>query len=69
MVYSLWKNEWKTIFGLNTVILTKVKVKSINDVNITDRESNKLRGDEIMLCAVYVCNYIHDEILEPIFLK
>ena len=38
------KYEGKTV-RLNTIILTKVKIKSINDVAITARASNKLRGD------------------------
>ena len=52
---------------MNTVILTKVKVKLINDVNLTDRASNKLRYDAIRYGAVYVCDGTHDEILETIF--
>ena len=34
------KNEGNTIVRLNTGILTKVKVKSINDVDLPDRASN-----------------------------
>ena len=52
---------------MNTVILTKVKVKLINDFNLTDRASNKLRYDAIRYGAVYVCDGTHDEILETIF--
>ena len=63
------KNEGNTIVRLNTVILTKAKVKSINYVALPARASNKLRGDEIMLGAVYVCYVTHDEILETIFSK
>ena len=51
----------------NTVISTKVKLLSINDVNIPARASNKLRGDEIRLGAVYVCDDTHSEILETMF--
>ena len=52
---------------MNTVILTKVKVKSINDVAIPDRDSNKFRGDEIRLGAVYICDESHYEIIDTIF--
>ena len=66
--YTPHGGKWrKTIFGLNNVTLTKVKVKSINTVNIPDISSNKLSGDLIRLCAVYVCDDIYDEILETIF--
>ena len=37
-------------------ILTKVKVQSINDVDIPNRTSNKLKGDAIRLGDVYVCD-------------
>ena len=57
----------KTIFRLNTVILTKVKVQLINDIYLPDRASNKLRGGTIRSGAVYVCDVTHDEILETIF--
>ena len=69
MVYSLWgvRGEGKIIFWLNTVILTKVNLQSINYVDIPVRESNQLRGDTIWLGAVYFCNYTHDEILETKF--
>ena len=40
-------NQEATTIGLDTVILTKVKVKSINDVALLDRASNKLRFDWI----------------------
>ena len=46
----------KTIVRLNIVILTKLKVKSINDVAIPCRNLNKFRGDEIRLGTVYVCD-------------
>ena len=54
-------NEGKTIFRLNTVILTKLKIQSINGV------SNNFRGDSIMLGTVYVCDSTYNEILETIF--
>ena len=64
MVYYLGNPpEGKTIFRLNTVILTKVKVKSINDVNIPSISSNKLRVDAIWLGDVYVCGDTHNEIM------
>ena len=56
----------KQIVRLDNFILTKLKVQSINDVDILYRASNKLRVDEIKLGAVYVCYYEHDEILETI---
>ena len=52
---------------MNNAILTKVKVKSINDVDIPATESNKLRGYAIRLGAIYVCDHKQDEILENIF--
>ena len=55
--------EGKTIFSFNAVILTKVKVQSINDVALPDIVSNKLRGGAIWLGAVYVCDPTHYEIL------
>ena len=39
----------------------------MNDVAIPNRYSNELRGDEISLGAVYVCDQAYDEILETIF--
>ena len=59
--------EGKTIFGLNTVISTMVKLQSINDVDIPSRASNHLRVDSIRLVCVYVCGDTHDEIMETIF--
>ena len=41
-------------------------MKSINDVALPDRASNKLRGDVIRLGDVYVCDNAHDEILKNI---
>ena len=52
---------------MNTVILTKVKVKSINDASLTTRLSNNLMGDAFRLGGVYVCVELHDEIIETIF--
>ena len=52
---------------LSTIILTKVKLQSINDVGIPTRASNKLKGDTIRLGEFYVCVDAHDEILETIF--
>ena len=45
---------------LNTVILTKVKVKPINYVSLTDKDANNLRGDVIRLVAVHFCDDAHD---------
>ena len=61
------KNEGKTIVWLNTVILTKVEVKPINDCVLPDGAINKLRGDAIKSGAVYICDDTHDEILETVF--
>ena len=54
---------------MNTVILTKIKVKSINDVSLPAIASNKLRGDTIRLGAVYICDDANDEILETNFAR
>ena len=61
------KNKGKITLRLNTVILTKVKVKSINDVAPPDRASNKLSCDSIWFCTIYACDVTHDEILENTF--
>ena len=61
------ENQGKTIVRLNNVILTKVKVKSINDVDIPARYPNNLRSGAINFGDVYVCDGAHDEILETIF--
>ena len=53
-------NEGKTIVPLNTFILTKEKLQSINDIALPNRASNKLRGDAISLGSVYGCDYTHD---------
>ena len=60
------ENEGQKIIRLNNVILDQVKVKSIKYVALPDRDLNKLRGDVIMLNAVYVCDDEYDEILETI---
>ena len=52
---------------LNNFILTNVKVKSINDVSIPNRASNKFRVDAIRLGHFYIFNVTHNEILETIF--
>ena len=67
MVYSLWRNKWKKTVSLNTVILPKVKVKSINGVALPDRAQNNSRGGKIRFSDVYVCDDAHDEILGTIF--
>ena len=68
MIYPLLKkNQGQSIVRLNTVILTKVKVQSIDYVALPTRASNKFRGDTIRLGAVYVCDDANNEILEKIF--
>ena len=49
------------------VILTKVKIQSINDVTLPDIISNNLRVDAISSGDVYLCDDTHDKILETIF--
>ena len=61
------KKRGRTVFGLNDVILIKVKVQSINDAALPTRDSNKFRGDAIRLGAVYVCDDSYDEIMDTIF--
>ena len=39
----------------------------MNDVALPSISPNKLRGDTIRLGAVYVCDDLHDEILETVF--
>ena len=64
----LTKNKTKkNVFRFTSVILIKVKVKSINYVALPYIALNTLRGDTIRLYAVYVCDDAHDEILETIF--
>ena len=76
LIHLLFSKQWcntyekkqrKCFVRLNTVIWTKVRAQSINDVAIHAIASNKLRGAEIMLSAVYVCDITHDEILKTIF--
>ena len=68
MVYSLWGgNEGKTVAMSNTVILTKVKVKSINCVAFTVRSSKQFRVDAIKWGGVSVCDVTLDEIMKTIF--
>ena len=50
-------------------MLTKVKVKSINNVDIPDRASNKVRGDTIKFGNVYVCGVKQNLIPGTIFSK
>ena len=52
---------------MNTVILTKVKLKSLNNVDLPTKSSNNLSCDAIRLVPVYVCDESNDEILETIF--
>ena len=63
------KKVKETIVRLNTVIMTKVKLQSVNHVNITSRGINKWSGDTIRLGDVYIYYVTHDEILETIFLR
>ena len=51
---------------MNTVILTKVKVKSINDIALPARALNNLRGHAIRLGAMYVHDDAHNEIAETV---
>ena len=55
------------IARLNNLILTKLKVKSINDVAIPDRSSNNFRGDAIRKVTVYFFDVTHDEMMETIY--
>ena len=52
---------------LNAIILTQVKLKSINYVALPTRTSNHLRGDVTRLGAMYIFDNAHYEILETIF--
>ena len=63
------KNWGKTIVRLDAITLTKVKVKSINDVALPIRSSNNLRGGSIRFGYVSIFDGAHDEILETIFKK
>ena len=51
----------------NTVILTKVKIKSINCVAFTVRSSKQFRVDAIKWGGVSVCDVTLDEIMKTIF--
>ena len=63
------KKLGKTMVRLNTIILTKLKVKPIKDVALPTRYKNNLIGDAIRLGTVYVCDYAHDKIFETIFAR
>ena len=52
---------------LNTVILTKVKVKSRNDIAIPYMDQNNWKDDAIRLGTMHVCDDAHDEILGTMF--
>ena len=54
---------------LNAVILTNLKVKSINDLALNTITSNNLGVDAIMLGNVYVYDKAHNEIIVPIFAR
>ena len=41
---------------MNTFIVPKFKVKSVNDVSLPARTSNKLTVDSIRLGAVHACD-------------
>ena len=64
--YTPYEKTKGKIVRLNTVIFTKVKLKSINDANINARASNNWRGDTIRLDDVYVFDDTHNEIIETI---
>ena len=49
------------------MILTKVKLQSIDYANLPSGALNKFTGDAIMLCCFYVCDSTHNEIMENIF--
>ena len=61
------KTQGKIIVRSNTSILTMVKLKSTNDVVLTTRDSNNLRGDSTRLGSVCFCDDSHDKILDIIF--
>ena len=54
-------NEGKTIFRLDTVILTKLMIQSINYVALSDKQSNKLRCGSIRFCYIYVFDVTRDK--------
>ena len=67
MVYTFWKKWRKTTFRLNNIILTKVKLQSINDVALTGRASNKLCGDAISLSDAYISDDTNNGVTENVF--
>ena len=69
MLLMKTKNQGKKIVRLNTFILTTVNMQSINDFDIITRDSNKLLCDTDRLGAVYVCDDVHDEIIEICFAR
>ena len=54
------ENKGKTTVRLSTVILTKGKVKPINDFDIPSWYSNNQRGGTIRLGSMYVGDESHD---------
>ena len=68
MVYYSWKLKPRTNnCHVEYSDFNKGKVQPIDDVDIPYRSSNKLRGNEIMLSDMYVCDDSHDEIMETVF--
>ena len=55
------------IVRLDNSLFTMVKVISINDFSLPDRESSRSTGDSIRLVAICVYDVTHDEILATIF--
>ena len=63
-----WRvGEGETTSRSNTVILTKVRVQSINDIAIHIITSKKFTGDVSRLGTVYVFDVTHNEALKTIF--
>ena len=52
---------------MGTVILTKLKLQSINDVDLTTIYSNNLRGDEIRLDPLNLWGDAYNKTTEKIF--
>ena len=52
---------------LNNVIITKVNLKSRNDIALSPGAQNNLRGDKIRLGHIYICDDAYDETLGTIF--
>ena len=50
--YTINEKIKKQIVRLNIVIFSQVKGKSINDVALPDRKSNKFRGDATRLGTI-----------------